>query len=77
MKKLNKMVLKKVNVMTASQMKHITGGWGTCAYKNPEGKIHCNMSKDEALFMYYGNPPGSGANWCCDSCGSTWGGACN
>jgi hypothetical protein len=46
-------------------------GLGTCAFKDPDGYVFCGLTKWEALFMYDPYGPGSGANWCCDSCPTT------
>jgi hypothetical protein len=55
-------------VLERSQMKKITGGYGsgTCGYRDPGGYTVCNISKSQAT-SYVSQ---YGGNWCCDSCGS-------
>ena len=44
---------------------------GTCAFKDPSGNVLCGLDKESAIFFYEAYGPGSGANWCCDSCPTT------
>ncbi len=72
MKKLNKMVLKKANIMSASEMKYITGGngTGTCGSNPSDGRLGpiCCVPYDTAIGYLIQNGWGS---WCCDSCPTT------
>jgi hypothetical protein len=78
MKKLQKLILHKAKIMTAPQMKHITGGYddgesGTCGvaiWSGDSWMIGCGLSKSyiDSIWDLYSGPK----NWCCDSCSSTW-----
>ncbi len=72
MKKLSLEMLRLTSdeVLGRSQMKKITGGYGssgTCGWKHPNGGSFCGISYSAAMsnFNQYGG------NWCCDSCGSS------
>ncbi len=73
MKKLNKLVLNKAKIMSAPQMKNITGGYdfdGSCCYLDSLYGAQCGVSR--ALAEYYVSV-GIASNWCCDNCGgASW-----
>jgi hypothetical protein len=70
MKKLSLEMLRLTSdeVLQRSQMKKITGGYGSgsCGYKHTDGLIICGLTMTQAqqLHMY------GGGNWCCNSCGT-------
>jgi hypothetical protein len=71
MKKLSLEMLRLTSdeVLGRSQMKKITGGYGTsgtCGYRTSSGISFCGVNRSVAM-----TNAGSGGNWCCDSCGST------
>lgn len=70
MKKLNLEMLRltSADVLERSQMKKITGGYGsgTCGYLHPSGQSWCGMSKSSALAAV----SNGGGRWCCQSCGA-------
>lgn len=47
-------------------MRAIKGGFGTCGYKSPSGRVECGVTKVQAQFMATAK-----GNWCCDSCPSS------
>ncbi|MHA7131779.1 hypothetical protein [Algoriphagus namhaensis] len=56
-------------ILERSQMKKITGGYGssgTCGFITADGSSFCGVSKSVAI-----SNAGQGGNWCCDSCGSS------
>lgn len=67
---------KSTSALSYDQMKNIKGGTGTCGYVGPiidgHRDIICNVSMSEALFLMEPYEGEGVANWCCDSCGSTW-----
>ena len=69
MKKLNLEMLRltSADVLERSQMKKITGGYGsgTCGYMDPSGYEVCGISKSQATSFQ----SQYGGNWCCQSCG--------
>jgi bacteriocin-like protein len=54
MKKLNKLVLQNAKTMTANQMKHITGGYGSCS-----GGVWCFLIWEDPNIGY------AGTDGCC------------
>lgn len=56
----------KVKALNKKEMRAIKGGFGTCGYKSPTGKVECNVTKRQAMFMATQD-----GYWCCDSCGSS------
>ena len=78
MKKLNKLVLNKAKIMSAPQMKNITGGYGygggggyggpgTCCFRyNGMSASSCGWDRKTVEHM----ASAMGTNWCCDNCGS-------
>ncbi len=56
MKKLNKLVLNKAKVMTAPQMKHISGGYDDPKHCVVDGQtvIETICTTDEQCYTYYG-----------------------
>jgi hypothetical protein len=70
MKKLSLEMLRLTSdeVLQRSQMKKITGGYGSsCGYRHPSGATWCGMSMSSAQ-QAYGN---GGGSWCCASCGTS------
>ena len=63
--------LERILVMAQAQNSEYGGGSGSCAFKEPDGTVYYGLSKAAAQNSYDHYGPGSGANWCCDSCGST------
>ena len=62
--------LEGVEVLSKKQMKNVEGS-GTCAYTDGDGIVRTGISKATALSLM--SMSGSGAHWCCSSCGSaTW-----
>ena len=62
--------LTSADVLERSQMKKITGGYGSgsCGYSYSSGGstyYSCGVSKAEAQFMIQGT---SNGRWCCQSC---------
>jgi natural product precursor len=70
MKKLSLEMLRltSADVLERSQMKKITGGYGsgTCGYRDSTGYAVCNQSQSDVV-KWQGQ---YGGTWCCDSCGS-------
>ena len=56
----------KANALNKKQMRAIEGGFGTCGYKSPSGRVECGVTKVQAQFMATAK-----GNWCCDSCPSS------
>jgi hypothetical protein len=71
--KLSALQLGSTELLTREQMKNVMAG-GTCAYYLPGGSASggpiatYNVSASDA--QWWANQGGSGAHWCCDSCGS-------
>ncbi|WP_083836489.1 hypothetical protein [Nitritalea halalkaliphila] len=71
MKKLSLEMLRLTSdeVLGRSQMKKITGGYGTsgtCGWSGMGGFCGINKATAQALASQY-----PGTRWCCDSCGTT------
>ena len=78
MKKLSLEMLRLTSdeVLQRSQMKKITGGYGSgsCGYAYNDGsgwRGDCGVSQSEARFMTAGYSP-TNAYWCCQSCSTTF-----
>ena len=56
----------KAKALNKKQMRAIKGGFGTCGYKSPSGRVECGATKVQAQFMATAK-----GNWCCDSCPSS------
>ena len=56
----------KAKALNKKQMRAIKGGFGTCGYKSPSGRVECGVTKVQAQFMATAK-----GNWCCDSCPSS------
>jgi len=56
----------KAKALNKKQMRAIKGGFGTCVYKSPSGRVECGVTKVQAQFMATAK-----GNWCCDSCPSS------
>lgn len=56
----------KAKALNKKQMRAIKGGFGTCGYKSPSGRVECGVTKVQAQFMATAKE-----NWCCDSCPSS------
>ena len=52
----------KAKALNKKQMRAIKGGFGTCGYKSPSGRVECGVTKVQAQFMATAK-----GNWCCDS----------
>ena len=56
----------KAKALNKKQMRAIKGGFGTCGYKSPSGRVECGVTKVQAQFMATAK-----GNWCWDSCPSS------
>ena len=56
----------KAKALNKKQMRAIKGGFGTCGYKSPSGRVECGVTKVQAQFMATAK-----VIWCCDSCPSS------
>lgn len=41
----------KAKALNKKQMRAIKGGFGTCGYKSPSGRVECGVTKVQAQFM--------------------------
>ena len=56
----------KAKALNKKQMRAIKGGFGSCGYKSPSGRVECGVTKVQAQFLATAK-----GNWCCDSCPSS------